>query len=127
MPESVDIMDNLVEDFIRVEGIKHRRFLDVGAGTGKYGKLIRKHSSSATLEAVEIDSEYIVNYRLADIYAGVYNVDVEKFITQHVDSAWDVIIMGDVIEHLRKSVGVDLLNFFVYRTKWIVVVFPVGL
>jgi hypothetical protein len=29
-----------------------------------------------------------------------------------------------VIEHLRKSVGLDLLNFLVYRARRIVVVFP---
>ena len=27
-------------------------------------------------------------------------------------------------EHLKKSEGVDLLNFLVYRTRWIIIEFP---
>jgi hypothetical protein len=34
------------------------------------------------------------------------------------------VIIGDCIEHMRKSAGVDLLNFLVYRTKLITVKFP---
>lgn len=33
-------------------------------------------------------------------------------------------IIGDCIEHMRKSEGLDLLNFLIYRSKHIVVVYP---
>jgi len=38
---------------------------------------------------------------------------------------YDAVILGDCIEHMRKSVGLDLLNFLVYRSRIIVVKFPV--
>ena len=37
---------------------------------------------------------------------------------------FEVVMMGDVIEHLKKSEGIDLLNFLVYRSRWIIIQFP---
>jgi hypothetical protein len=42
-----------------------------------------------------------------------------------VGRTYDAVILGDCIEHMRKSVGLDLLNFLVYRSSIIVVKFPV--
>src|SRR5437870_5018807 len=42
----------------------------------------------------------------------------------HLDRTFDAVMIGDCIEHMRKSVGVDLLNFLVYRSKIIIVKFP---
>ncbi|MBA7708395.1 hypothetical protein ES703_117293 [subsurface metagenome] len=103
------------------------KFLDVGAGTGKYGKMVKKNFPSACVEAVEIDSSYIDNYSLRAIYDHVYCMDVNDFIERFVDYKCDVCIIGDCIEHLRKSVGIDVLHFFVYRSKYVIVAFPVGM
>jgi hypothetical protein len=32
--------------------------------------------------------------------------------------------MGDVIEHMRKSAGIDLIHYFAYRAKHQVIVYP---
>jgi hypothetical protein len=42
-----------------------------------------------------------------------------------LDRTYDAVILGDCIEHMRKSVGLDLLNFLVYRSRIIIVKFPV--
>lgn len=131
MPESVDILDSLVEQYLRTfisEGCS--LFMDVGAGTGKHCKMIRSlvpDPGSVRLEAIEIDPVYVANYRLKDLYDEVHSMDVGKFIDNYVDYTWDVCIIADCLEHLRKSVGVDVLNFFVYRTKKIIITYPVGL
>jgi hypothetical protein len=39
---------------------------------------------------------------------------------------YDGIILGDVLEHLPKSQGVDLVNFLVYRCKLMIVIYPIG-
>ena len=44
-----------------------------------------------------------------------------------VRPAYGAVIVGDVIEHLPKSAGTDLLHFLVYRSKVIFVKFPVQL
>jgi hypothetical protein len=41
------------------------------------------------------------------------------------DVNFDTVIIGDCIEHLKKSEGLDLLNFLVYRSRWILVQYPV--
>ena len=41
-----------------------------------------------------------------------------------VRPTFGAVIVGDVIEHLRKSAGTDLLSFLVYRSKVIFVKFP---
>lgn len=125
MPESVDILDSLVEKFLITEchsGLS--QYLDIGAGTGKYGKMVKRIFPSAYIEAVEIDAGYIDDYSLRDIYDHVYCMDIEDFIERYVDYRCDVCIIGDCIEHLKKSVGVDVLHFFAYRSKYMIVAFP---
>jgi hypothetical protein len=34
------------------------------------------------------------------------------------------VIIGDCIEHMRKSAGLDLLNFLIYRTGYTVLLVP---
>lgn len=34
--------------------------------------------------------------------------------------------MGDVLEHMPKSQGVDFINFMVYRCKTMLIVYPIG-
>lgn len=100
-----------------------RTVLDIGAGAGRFGQLVKRLNSQAHVTAVEIDAEYIDRFGLLEIYDTVLNTDVESLL-HDVDVDYDLVILGDVIEHLRKSVGVDLLNFFVYRARRILVIFP---
>jgi len=125
MPESVDILDDLVREALTTKcRSRLSQFLDVGAGTGKYGKMVRQIYPSACIEAVEIDAGYVDDYSLRSIYNHVYCMDVEDFIKRHVDYTCDVCIISDCIEHLRKSVGVDVLHFFAYRSKYMIITFP---
>jgi hypothetical protein len=43
---------------------------------------------------------------------------------EYFDSCFDVVMAGDILEHLKKSEGIDLLNFLIYRSRWIIVEFP---
>ncbi len=87
--------------------------------------MIRKNIKNAFISGIEIDKNYINNYKLKDIYDRVYNADTVDFIDENVDYTCDICIIGDCLEHLKKSAGIDVLNFFVYRTKYIIVKFPV--
>lgn len=127
MPESTPVMTEFVEKQLRkVVSEGCGRFLDVGAGTGKYGKAIRKLAGGHVwLEAVELESDYISKYKLNDIYNNIFVMDIVDFMKEYVDLTYDVVIMADILEHLRKSVGMDALNFFVYRSKYIIITYPV--
>lgn len=121
MPFSKMHFDSAIETFLT--RLQPKNVLDIGAGAGKYATLLRRACPGAFVTAVELDTEYIERFKLAEKYDEVRRVNAEQLLTE-VDTDYDLVIFGDVIEHLRKSVGVDLLNFFVYRSKRILVVFP---
>lgn len=80
--------------------------LDVGPGHGKYGLLAREYLPElAVLDAVEAESRYITPV-LWEIYDTVIQGDVLEM--ESFD--YDVVLMADVIEHLEKQEGHDLLN-----------------
>jgi hypothetical protein len=85
--------------------------------------MLRQVRPEAKLTAVECDKDYVERYRLADIY-DVVRVEDAVHLMDEVDQVFDVAVLGDSIEHMRKSVGVDLLHFLVYRSRLIVLKFP---
>jgi hypothetical protein len=73
---------------------------------------------------VEVDSAYVEQYGLRDIYDELLVMDATRLMDD-VGLTFGAVIVGDVIEHLRKSAGTDLINSLVYRSKVIFVKFPV--
>ena len=123
MPYSSFIFDKSIEEIIRL--LKPETLLDLGAGAGKYGELAKKINSSIKLTAVEIEKDYIKNFKLPSIYDEVWNISATDLINpKYYDQIFDVIMIGDIIEHLKKSDGIDLLNFLIYRCRWIILEFP---
>lgn len=125
MPFSMPSFDDKIKKI--VSGKKYKNFLDIGAGAGKYGKMIRHNVSDARMTAVEVDKSYIKQYKLKNLYDEVLNIDIDSFIDNNPSFVCDVAIIGDCIEHLRKSTGIDLINYLVYRTQKIVIVFPIAM
>lgn len=75
------------------------RILDVGAGQGKYAELLPTYPR---VDACEVWEPYVQQHKLRELYREVYVSDVYDL----VRSAWwddrhyDLVIMGDVLEHL---------------------------
>jgi hypothetical protein len=123
MPYSSAALDDVSETLIR--SVSPARCLDVGPGAGKYGRLVRSIHQSADIVAVEIDAAYIEQFRLRDVYDEVLCGPASLLFDRDLDAAYDLVIIGDCLEHMRKSEGVDLLNFLAYRSKYILVVYPI--
>lgn len=125
MPFSNDHFNSYVSDLVGM--LRPARVLDIGPGAGKYGNLVRSRASvdqfETHLSAIEIDQEYIDKYELRMLYNEV-GVGHAGALINNPRLRYDLVIMGDVIEHMRKSVAVDLLNFLVYRTGYICVIYP---
>lgn len=122
MPYSDDTFDSLVDRFIRKHAVQH--YFDVGAGSGKYAKLIRSRIPTATIIGVESEAAYIRKFGLAKLYTKILHQRIERFIEEQPDFVTDIAIIGDCIEHLSKSAGIDLLHYLIYRARYIIVVFP---
>jgi hypothetical protein len=115
VPSSSDLLDDKIENFLKNN--PQESYLDIGAGEGKFGVIIGDN-----VTAVEKDSSLISN--LKKIYKRVWKIDAMELLNKEFRT--DIVIMGDVIEHLKKSEGIDLLNFLAYRSKYIIVKFPLA-
>ena len=122
MPYSKNYLDQEVKEFLKNHKLK--KYLDIGAGAGKFGRMIREINPKSHIEAVEIEKDYIKKFKLDCLYNRIYNININMFIDNKIDYTCDICIIGDCIEHLKKSDGIDLLNFLVYRTKYILVKYP---
>lgn len=122
MPYSDPRFDKSVEQFIKKH--KFNNFLDVGSGAGKYGQIIRAIFPQANIIGVEADKSYIKDFRLKEIYTKIHHEYIERFIDKNPDFQTEVAIIGDCLEHLKKSDGLDLINYLIYRTKYILIIYP---
>lgn len=125
MPYSSSAFDHWVSSMVQL--LQPSTVLDIGPGAGKYGRMIRDVASRegfpTHVTACEIDESYVEQFRLREVYDTVIVDDVMNLIDQP-QTRFDLVIIGDCIEHLRKSSGIDLLNFLVYRTGYICIVYP---
>ena len=77
--------------------------LDVGAGWGKYAKLLPEFKN---IDAVEIWNPYVEENDLEALYRQVFRLDVCDL---H-DINYDIIILGDVLEHIDRGRAVELIE-----------------
>ena len=77
--------------------------LDIGPGVGTYAKLLAGPSVSH-LAAIEIHEPYVATYRLHDYYDEVRVGDAR--VVEFPES--DVIVLGDVAEHMTEPEAVAL-------------------
>ena len=114
--------------FLRlVEIIQPERVLDIGAGSGKYGKLVRKMKKDAHITGIEIDQDVIKNEKLDTIYDDIAGKLALEFLLTNPLKNYDLVVIGDCIEHMKKSEGIDLLNLLNYRSSFVFVVTPDGM
>jgi 2-polyprenyl-3-methyl-5-hydroxy-6-metoxy-1,4-benzoquinol methylase len=71
--------------------------LDVGPGVGTYADLLRPSLPSARWACVEVHEPYVDDYGLRQKYDDVHVADVRSFPWPR---RYDIVILGDVLEHL---------------------------
>lgn len=102
---------------------KFTKFLDVGCGRGIYATIIRQtmtpewlqHFVNAwwgelptiTVDAVEAFVEYVEQFNLSKIYNDIILRDIRQICCDI--GPYDVIIMGDVIEHMEKEEAIEVV------------------
>jgi len=121
--------------------------LDIGVGMGKFGKFIKKNDKKCKVIGFEL-CECKVDFskkHLEDKYDLIINEDFWQWIHKSIyrqkivnsknikalekELNWssDLVVFGDVLEHMLKSRVFDVLDFCEYRTKWMTLVIPLNL
>jgi SAM-dependent methyltransferase len=108
-----DVKQYLVENFDPSSTI-----LDIGCGHGFYIKLLKDYFQK--FDAVEVWQPYIEEYKLTEMYDNVFNVNILDFEFDH----YDIIIMGDILEHLSREDAKNILNRLKDKCKELIVVVP---
>jgi len=125
MPYSGEFLDYIFLEFLKHNKHQINTVLDIGPGAGKYGRLVRSILPQANIRGVEIEPSYFTRFlkEYNEFYNVVDQADAMALLNEH-EEKYDLVILGDVIEHMRKSDGVDFLNFFIYRSKFIYIQYP---
>ena len=105
-----------------IKGLAPKHVLDIGPGEGTYGRM---RGPNQDWEAVEIFEPYVARYNLTSIYDDVIIGDGLEFLERTYDK-WDLIIMGDVVEHLVKEDGYRIMRLALQRADYVLVVMPHG-
>ena len=98
------------------------KILDVGCGYGKHGVLLREYvHPTPEVHGIEAWEPYVDAHRLRGIYDNLIVGDALDLTAQQLDQ-YDMVVMGDVIEHMDKDAALDFLG----RIRgWVIVATPV--
>lgn len=121
MPGSFRYLDALIADRVGLDfpDREGTRILDVGAGAGKYRDLLHDYPY---VDAVEAHEPYVIRYELDSRYRRVFVEDVLDM-RADVFGQYDLVILGDVLEHLTVEDAQALLEMIArYRCAVLVAV-----
>jgi predicted TPR repeat methyltransferase len=95
--------------------------LDVGAGSGRWGKLLRGHIKC--VDAVEAWEPNIKKYGLSVLYNSVYQEDIRHF--DFESRPYTAAVLGDVLEHMPKHDALRLLERLKNKVEEIFLIIPI--
>lgn len=118
-----------------IRTINPQKVLDIGVGFGRWGYLSREvldvwngnvHSDKwlIQIDGVEIFETNIEDHQ-KHIYSNIYVEDGFDYI-QRFDGRYDLIILGDVLEHFNKDRAFELLKNCRQKSEYILINLPVG-
>jgi len=135
MPSSRPIPVPYLVDILRQ--IQPQAILDVGVGFGKYGHLFREYTDivaaektpsqyarenwKCRIDGIEVFADYLTpmhDYLYNEIFIG----EASEVVSTMTDATYDLVWIGDVIEHLTKENGLRLLEQLMRISRHCVVV-----
>ena len=104
MPDSYNILKSDIGVYFEKYVHKNVRILDIGAGTGTYSKLLR--GMGYKMDGMEVWLPYVIEFKLNELYDNVILGNVMNYDIRN----YDVIIMGDILEHLSISESIEMME-----------------
>lgn len=118
MAYSYEFYKQEVKEYLKSKFTGKEKILDVGAGCGTYYNLLSDYFNY--IDAVEVFLPNIMNYNLKQKYHKVYNMNIKDF----KYPKYDIIIFGDIIEHLEVNEAQEVLNYAYNHCKEMIVAVP---
>lgn len=118
MATSYSVYKREITNYLKQNFDNHVRILDVGAGEGTYLPFLEPYFDN--IEAVEVFKPNIDNFNLEERYKKVYNTNILDFEYDF----YDIIIFGDIIEHLEVEEAQRVLEYAYNRCTEMVVAVP---
>jgi tRNA1(Val) A37 N6-methylase TrmN6 len=117
--------NNIVDDISlnQIININPLIVVDVGCGDGYYCKLIKHNIPKCKVIGIEKHKPYIKKFALTSIYDEIINNDI---IDEIQNITGDLIIFGDVLEHLVKDDMEQVLKTAVQNFKFVLINSPYG-
>jgi predicted TPR repeat methyltransferase len=106
-----------------IKRLNPKTILDVGTGVGDYLALIRSYlSPDIVVDGVEVWQPYVEEYSLKERYDHLFVQDVREM----TDFNYDLIIFGDVLEHMPEEDSVRLWAAASQQAKYGLISIPLG-
>lgn len=106
----------------KIKEIDPKTVLDCGAGAGTYLDLIKANLGYQTIVVgVEAWYPYIIKYDLEDRYDILYPIDIRDM----ASFQYDLVILGDILEHMPEADAVLLWNRISEEAKYALISIPI--
>lgn len=106
----------------KIKEINPRTILDCGTGSGIYSDIIKENfKDSIVLDGIEVWQPYIDEYSLKDKYNSLTKIDVRK----HENFNYDLVIFGDILEHMSKEDALSLWGKVSKQAKYAIIAIPI--
>lgn len=121
MPESSHAGKDWIKERIP-QLTKIQTVLDIGPGVGTYLKLLKPLLPRTTWIGVEAWKNYVRDFSLDKLYDLVICQDVCMMPPTY---GADLVIFGDVLEHMTKDKAINVYNKFYESSRFVVIVIPI--
>lgn len=107
-----------IKQYLERKFTENARVLDVGAGSGTYFNLLGDYFKE--MDCVEVFEKSIEYYKLREKYHKVYNCNIKDLEYDY----YDIVIFGDIIEHLEVEEAQKVLKYAYDRCDEMIVAVP---
>jgi len=118
MPHSTNIFKQEIVDFVKNKFNKTSTVLDIGAGCGTYADFFRNHFYG--MDGVEIFEPYVDQFALREKYKNLFVQDATTFDFNY----YDLIIVGDILEHIEESKGIKFIEHIYEKCNDLIIGIP---
>lgn len=108
-----------------LDRLKPTSILELGCGEGKLSTLVKEINLDTKLVAVQklfTDTDEALLTQRG--YSKIIDTDILEYFKTGFDEEYDLIVIMDVIEHFLYSDAFSIIDFALYRSKWLLLIWP---